>query len=451
MKRRQLLSYASALFASGIAPSFAAPRQSPGRVIVVGAGMAGLSAARYLKDRGWQVTVLEARERIGGRLWTSRRWADLPVDLGASWIHGHQGNPLTSLAKAAGAKTVPTFYDRNQVFDSQGGVLSSARSKQLEHWQGYVEQAVVQAQKADNDLPLQSTLEEQLEWDSLDEEERTLAHFVVNSSIEHEYAGSARQLSAWWFDAMKSYPGNDVLFPGGYSALPRHLAQGLDVRLGEVVQHIASRAGGVSVSTRKGTFEGDRVVVTLPLGVLQAGAVGFSPALPAAKQAAISALGMGHYNKCYLRFTKAFWPADKDWLEYITPGQRRGQWTEWLSLARVSGKPVLLGFNAADYGLAVEKLSDAQIIAGAVSTLRTMFGGQVPDPIDAQLTRWSSDPFARGAYSFNKAGSTPGNRDQLAASSGRIHFAGEATHRDHYATVHGAWLSGQRAAKEIAG
>jgi monoamine oxidase len=117
---------------------------------------------------------------------------------------------------------------------------------------------------------------------------------------------------------------------------------------------------------------------------------------------------------------------------------------------RAARWPVLLGFNAADHGRTIEYWSDDQIVASAMQTLRTLFGRNVCELLDYQITRWASDPFARGAYSFNALGSTPRMRDHLAQSpNGKVFFAGEATERKHYGTVHGAYQSGLRAAQEI--
>ncbi|MFF7408959.1 MFS transporter [Streptomyces lydicus] len=199
------------------------------------------------------------------------------------------------------------------------------------------------------------------------------------------------------------------------------------------------------------TCHADHVVVTLPLGVLQSGAVTFGPGLPAAKRTAIDKLGMGVLNKCYLRFPKVFWP-DTDWMTYVPGVDKYGQWEQWINITRPTGHPVLLGFNAADFGRTIEGWSDTRIIDSAMGTLRTLFGRDIPAPVGHQITRWASDPYARGSYSYNKIGSTPVMRDHLAAGvDERVHFAGEATHRDSYQTVHGAYLSGIRAAKEVAG
>lgn len=121
-----------------------------------------------------------------------------------------------------------------------------------------------------------------------------------------------------------------------------------------------------------------------------------------------------------------------------------------MSFKRAAQLPVLLGFNAADYGRKIEAWSDEQIVASAMKTLKTIFGANIPQPIDWQVTRWASDPFARGAYSYHALGSTPRMRDALASSlSRRLFFAGEATNRDHFGTAHGAYLSGLQAARDV--
>ncbi|MET9883330.1 NAD(P)/FAD-dependent oxidoreductase [Streptomyces sp. NPDC006430] len=221
---------------------------------------------------------------------------------------------------------------------------------------------------------------------------------------------------------------------------------------GQTVTRVDWDSAGVSVTTDKGVFSADHVVVTLPLGVLQSGAVTFGPGLPAAKRTAIGRLGMGVLNKCYLRFPRAFWP-NTDWLGYIPPTARYGQWAQWaqwVNVTRTNGKPVLLGFNAGGFGRCIEGWSDGQVVDSAMGTLRTLFGGTVPAPADYQITRWASDPYALGSYSYNGIDSKPAMRDQLAAAvGGRVHFAGEATSRASFATTHGAYQSGIRAAKEI--
>ena len=151
-----------------------------------------------------------------------------------------------------------------------------------------------------------------------------------------------------------------------------------------------------------------------------------------------------------MRFKEVFWPKNVDWLEFIP--QRPGEWTEWVSFARVAKKPILLGFNAGDRGRQIEAWSDQQIVDSAMETLRGVYGDQIPDPIDFQITRWASDPFAHGSYSFNPVGSHPNLRLQLAKPHrGKLYFAGEATEQNYFGTAHGAYLSGIRASEEMLG
>lgn len=419
-------------------------------VIVVGAGISGLAAARYLADHGEDVLVLEARDRIGGRIWTSGTWAGAPVDLGASWIHGIDGNPITALAAKAKARTVVTDLESVTDYSADGAELSSDQEQALERWRKAAADALTSFQaNEDKDASLRSVVEDAVDWPSLSDEDRALLNWDLND-YEHEYSGSDDQMSGLYFDDDAKINGADVLFPQGYHQITDYLAQGLTIRTGQVVQHIDWDDSGVTVTTDKGAFQGDRVVVTLPLGVLQSGKVTFGPGLPGDKTTAISKLGVGVLNKCYLRFPTVFW-ADTDWLQYVPDVDHYGQWAQWINVARPTGRPVLLGFNAADFGRGIESWSDQKIVDSAMATLKLMYGGDIPDPLDFQITRWASDPYARGSYSFTKLGATPAMRDHLAAAVGdRVHFAGEATDRMNFATVHGAYNSGIRAAKEIA-
>ncbi|RXS70606.1 NAD(P)/FAD-dependent oxidoreductase [Streptomyces sp. TM32] len=420
------------------------------RVIVVGAGISGLAAARHLAEQGKDVVVLEARNRIGGRIWTSEKWAGVPLDLGASWIHGIDGNPIAALAAKAKARTVVTNPDSSTDYLADGSEVDAARAKAIEGWQSKMEDALASYQEgADKDATVRSVVEHALDWSSLSDDDKTLISFGLND-YEHEYAGSVGQMSALHFDSGADIKGKDVLFTGGYRQISDLLARGLSIRTGHVVEHIDWDSSGVTVGTNKGTFHAGQVVVTLPLGVLQSGAVTFGSSLPASKRIAIDKLGMGVLNKCYLRFPKVFWPGT-DWMTYVPDVDKYGQWEQWINISRPTGQPVLLGFNAADFGRTIEGWSDTQIVNSAMGTLRTIFGSGIPGPVGYQITRWASDPYAQGSYSFNKINSTPAMRDHLAASvDDRVHFAGEATHRNSYQTVHGAYLSGIRAAKEIA-
>ncbi|MGL6208653.1 MAG: flavin monoamine oxidase family protein [Paracoccaceae bacterium] len=429
---------------AGMVGAQAARAQASGQVVVIGAGAAGLAAARALVQAGRRVVVLEARDRIGGRMWTSQAWPGLPVDLGASWIHGVKGNPLTTLADAAGAKRIATNYDRALDFGARGEPLDIAAA--MERAGAVVEAARLAVDDFDEDMSLKAAIQRSGAWARADAGERRLIRHYVNSYAEHEYSGAWDQLSAWWYDEGEDFPGGDVVFPQGYVQIADHLAKGLDIRLGEVVSRIDP---GLRVTTQTGVFEADQVVVTLPLGVLQSGDVQFGAPLAQSRQAALGLLQMGLLNKCVLRFDRVQWPTDIDWIGWLGP--REGVWAEWVTTARSDPAPVLIGFNAGAQAREIEGLDDPATIASAAEALKVMFGSGFPAPLAGQVTRWSQDRFARGSYSFAAVGVTPKTRGALAGADwdGTLVFAGEACSTDYPSTVHGAYLSGLEAAALI--
>lgn len=439
MRRRAVLSFGAAALAGS------ALRAQAGRnFAVIGAGMAGLAAASALQAAGATALVLEARNRIGGRLWTDRSWPDLPVDVGASWIHGTKGNPLTKLADQADLSRVATSYDSAAAFAEGAEVDFPA-----EPWD-MLEAAQEAAYEAPSDISLMAAVTGLADWTRLSTAEKSALRAAVHRAVEHEYAGDWAALSARHFDATEEFKGKDVLFPGGYDQLATHVARALNIRTYAKVTALRARPGGVEINMADGSrLEVDGVVLTVPLGVLKAGDITFDPPLAPSRQTAIEQIGMGLLNKCWLRFDRSPPVPAVDWIENLGP--TAPLWAEWLNPGAALAAPVLLGFNAADTADAVEALSNADTIASATETLRQMFGSAFPDPLDAQISRWRADPLARGSYSFAATGTGPDARQALGGSEwdGQLVFAGEATSVRHAATVHGAWLSGLDAAKAL--
>lgn len=427
-------SHLASLLALGLAPRAVAARalaphalaaRTGRRVLVIGAGLAGLAAARDLGVAGAEVTVLEARDRIPG----------VP------------GSPLTAQADAA-AILRPASRGSTLALDATGARIDLAAIHA--EAEAIIAEARDLAGKAGQDLSLADAIGELGDWEDADAETRRLIRHVLAGSVEAACGGSWHEVSARHFDGSVAFKGAEMRFPGGHDQRVGTLARGLDIRTGQQVTGIAPDGAGVAVTLADGTgLTADHAVLTLPLGVLKAGGIAFGADLAAERKAAIAALGVGVLNTCWLRFDRMAWPADVDRIEWVGP--EVGVWAQWRSLARSAAVPVLLAVHAGDQARAMENLSDAGQLAAADAALKAMFGPDFPAPVEARITRWSQDPFALGSTSFNAVGCTPDTRRALAGTDwdGRLVFADASTEPDDWGSAQGTLRSGRAAARAL--
>jgi len=422
-------------------------------VIVVGAGMAGLAAARALASRGATVVVLEQRDRVGGRVWTDRSLG-FPVERGANWIEGSEDNPLVPLAAEAGARWVADV-EEVRAFDHDGRELEAEELASADGAEAALIEEIAELaedHEDDEDLSIGAALranDDDEDEDDTSPFQRRLRDLGI-ASLETDTAGSLDQLSLLEYDDPDAgYDGESFFLPDGYDALPRFLARDLEVRLGVTVAMISTQTRRVRVTTSVGDEEADAVVVTIPLGALREGAIRFDPPLPEEKRDAIAGLAMGTLDKVILRFPSAFWSGGGNTFLYAS--ERRGELPLWIDWHRAAGQPALIAFAGGDYALALEQREDAAVIEDAMRILRACFGASTPLPTGSLIQRWHEDPITHGSYSYVPVGSSPDVRTALAAPIGeRVFFAGEATNRRNPATVHGAYESGLRVADEVA-
>ncbi len=428
------------------------------RVVVIGAGMAGLVASRLLHDSGFDVTVLEARDRIGGRVWTENTLG-VPIDVGGSWVHGADDNPLTDWCAALGVDLVETLGDRHLIVD---GTPMSYADTQRRAWRGRLALSTalrlgawraqrLAAHGQPRAVSLGAAAEPVLRASWLPQFDRQVIAQLVSMGEGVQGAPADRLAIEEWFpnDGFKV----NAMPRGGFGALLDDAAHNLAIRLDTPVRRLRWSDAGVTAQTQGGEVTADRAVVTLPVGLLRDGALTIEPPPPAEQQAAIARIGYGDgvLGKIYLRFPRAFWPKDIFRFQSLPPSpEGRGAFNTWLSLERETGAPILLSFANGRAAVRLERTcSDEEVRDTAMVTLRRLFT-DVPDPVGCRYTRWLTDPWAMGSYSYPAVGSLPEDRATYAQPLGaRVFFAGEATERDDYGTVHAALNSGERAAEAV--
>eukprot|EP00761_Pharyngomonas_kirbyi_P000442 gb/GECH01000442.1/.p1 GENE.gb/GECH01000442.1/~~gb/GECH01000442.1/.p1 ORF type:complete len:475 (+),score=127.02 gb/GECH01000442.1/:1-1425(+) len=447
-------------------------QSSSEKVIIIGAGAAGLSAARYLSNAGKEVVVLEARERVGGRTWTSRMDKDIAVDCGGSWIEGLEGNPLTEIAQRHNSHTTS---DEGEVvlYDEDGSIVQSSENDKvvsifniiLKHFQEAAQEQDDECnvqEKVLNSVVLQGLEDkrslyerlnmilrsEQVCRDLTDRQKRILDWHL--SGFEEYFAALVSELSLKNYDQGPEFPGGSAFVADGYGdlVLQETEPETLDVRLNTVVDKIEYGSEMVRVTTQDGQeLTGNYCICTLPLGCLKANTVQFCPPLPQNKQNAIEKLGFGLMNKVILRFKEAFWPPNAGALGYAS--SNRGEARFFLNLYPMVGSPILMLFTTCTYAEEMEALDDNDVVERSMQVLQAMFPNQSPQwPEEHIVTRWNKDPYSRGSYLYMAPGSSFQDVLTLAEPVDRLLFAGEAA-AEHYCSVHGAYMSGQREAERI--
>ncbi|WAB92200.1 FAD-dependent oxidoreductase [Pseudomonas citronellolis] len=331
----------------GLRAAELALRAGARRVIVIGAGCAGLAAARRLREQGVDCVVLEARERIGGRT-HSIRLGDASVDVGAAWLQQFADNALAREALALDLALVETDFGQ-PLAAACDGPLSDIDAA----WQAL-------RNGLDRRLPLAEAVERYLA--DLDAAQARATGFAIDANLVLEACLPLAQLSVDALDE-EGVGNGDRFLPGGYGQLIAHLAQGLDIRLGQLVTHIDWSGEQVRVNDERGDF----CICSVPLGVLKT--LRFTPALPAAQQDALAHLGMGRLEKVVLQFERRWWPRSPS--GYLRWYDSPASWGEWLDLTDAVGVPTVAGLIAAD---AVERQfagrSDEQIALAARDALQ---------------------------------------------------------------------------------
>jgi len=331
-------------------------------IVIIGAGAAGLAAARSLDDAGYSVTIVEGRDRIGGRVHTDTSLG-VSLEIGAGWIHGADGNPLTELAEQFDIERFVTDEDKSILYDTDGEEVDDDLRESIEE--------LLEELDFDGAATMGEVIETAIA--ELDDNKARIARYVTGSVIEHEAAADIGQLSPESIVEGEEFGGDETVMPNGYINLLAPLAEGIDVQLERIVTSIVHSDDSVEIEfADKSVVVADRVLVTVPLGVLKAGVIKFEPELPGDKLAAIGRLGMGVLDRVILEFDEVFWDEDVDLIGYV--GDEPGLFIEWSNWARVVGKPIIVGFNAGSVAERIEALPDNEVVDLAVQVLTNIYG-----------------------------------------------------------------------------
>lgn len=398
--------------------------------VVVGAGAAGLAAARKLREAGRSFVVLEARARTGGRAFTDTSLG-APFDAGAQYIHWAERNPWKGIANQLGVPLQEDEWSDPPRVYVDGVRLSEADRARRSGGFGRIASAISLGANAD----------------------KSFADAVRGASAEVvAAAGGVTQFSLGEdpervsiADYQELWSGDDYLVPSGYGALVvRHGAE-IPVRLQTPVTAIRWNGPGVEIETPAGVLRAGVAIVTVPVGVLKAGGIRFSPELPEPIQSALDGLGMGAYTKIALRLDRArVGPLDgTDYFE-VLDGARATSFEFW-----PFGRDLVVAVMGGDHGRHICEAGEPAAVDFVTERLAAMVGGGIRGAVlDGRLAGWWTDPHARGSYSVARPGHLSARITLRQTLAERVWFAGEATAGGGAMTVGGATLEGERAAAE---
>jgi monoamine oxidase len=432
MSRVSRRSFVAAAAAFAASPALAAV--SPAATVdvaIVGAGAAGIAAARRLAAAGRRCVVLEAADRVGGRCVTDTRTFGVPFDRGAHWLRIADLNPVAKLAAAARLEVYPAPPGQRLRIGRR-----FAREGEMEDFLSALvraNRAIGDAVRGKADVSCAQALPRDLS------DIRPTIEFVLGPF------GTSRDLSetsAYDFGRMAERD-TDAFCRQGLGTLLARLAEGLPVQLSNPVTNISWSRGAPEVQGARGRFQANAVIVTASTGVLAAGKIKFEPALPRRLADAIARLPLGRSEQVALELPGHPLGLQRDELVFEKAAGNR---TAAL-LANVSGTPLSVVTVGGRFAASLTAQGEAALIAFAIDWLADLFGADIKKAVKrTAATSWATDPWVLGGSSAASVGGQPARRILMEPVGNRIYFAGEAAHETLWGTLNGAWESGERAA-----
>ena len=403
-------------------------------LVIVGAGAAGLSAAKCVASHGLSFVILEASHRIGGRARTEELGAGQPFDLGCHWMHSARINPFVGIADRLGFR-YRRRHGWNNVIHHHGAFLDDCRTREVDALVEADEKAIAAAARH-GDPALAELMDRHSPWAPYHAYWRSL-----ESSCDPDQTGVADFVA---YDET----GEDWPVVDGYGALVAAWAAEVPVTLDAPAQRVVMTRDGVAVETPRGTTAGRTALITVSTGVLASGRITFEPELPSWKTTAAEEVPLGVHNKIAILLNAASPTLPEP--QYLT-AMTRNHDTPVVLNVRPYGYDYVMGTTAGRFGDALERAGRDASVEFLVEHLKAVFGNGIASCITDRVivTAWRGEPWILGGYSAPRPGRAH-QREVLARPvDDRLFFAGEATTRDTFATCHGAALSGRRAVGEI--
>src|SRR5256714_5483934 len=429
LNRRSFIAASAALASAPALGAVSAPGETD--VAIVGAGAAGIAAARKVAAAGRRFALIEASDRIGGRCVTDTRIFGVPFDRGAHWVHMPDINPVAKRSARTGLDLYPAPPGQKLRIGKR-----NAREGEMEDYLAAIvraNRAIQDAARGKVDIPCMQALPKDLgDW-------RPAVEFVLGP---FGCGKNLDEISAMDF-ARSLERDADAFCRQGFGTLLAKLAADLPVQLNAPVTRIQSARNAMEIETARGRITARAAIVTVSNGVLDAGKIKFAPDLPKRHTDAIAKLSLGSYDHVALELKGNPLQLQNDDLVFEKASGLR---TAAL-LANVSGTPLALVEIAGKLGRELAGQGEAAMIDFATGWVADLFGADVKKAIGkTYATRWSREPWALGAFSAAAPGGQPGRKILIEPVRERLLFAGEAVHETLWGTVGGAWESGERAA-----
>ena len=416
-------------------------------VIVIGAGISGIAAAKELQQAGVKVQIIEARERIGGRIHTVD-FADSKIELGAGFVKGARNNKITQLVDKHELEIIIADQHKIDVYDSEGTHIDKEVIEDtfdLAH--SYLSKSYRYGHKHSFDISMAKAIHHTIKRKRLSEEKRKQLDWKI--AIEEINDGADYDNYSLWGDGNERYIGPTHLLPNGLSELLEILSKGINIKLNTPVQTIdyseETEQKVIITSTKGEVFKADYVISTLPAGVLKSEQITFNPGLPGYKKKALNDHAIGHIDKVAIKFKKGSWTDEEHFIGLINENPK--DFPLFINMKFFTGSNVLIGEVSDTDALALDELTKDQKLekfTQMFSKLKSF--GKIED---IYFSSWSNDIYALGSTSYIKVNESGEIADALARRIKRLHFAGEATFRHEIGTLLGAYDSGLREAKAI--